>query len=270
MTANPLEEKYKNESLWLFVVEDLTADLNAEQSRTWGMMAQRVSHDIKSPLTSMLLNAERLQQEIENKVPEHADHFDPMVSRIKERVEHLRNLSRNFLKFVDVDELKLVRADLGDVVKESTNRFNILLPADISLDINQEKAPIHVRVDEEQIYFVMENLLANAVDAMPSGGAIHISINKTDALHLIDGNIAQEYGIVEIRDTGKGIPQQNLAKVFDAGFSGTENGTGLGLAIVRKIINDHQGRIEVESEVDAGSVFTIYLPIVTDNEKGLS
>lgn len=109
-----------------------------------------------------------------------------------------------------------------------------------------------IRVDKDKVEQVFWNLMINASEAMPGGGTLNISSQfSTD----------KKYIEIEFIDTGKGIPKVNINKLFDPFFTTKSSGTGLGLAVSYGIIEQHQGKIEVKSELGQGSVFTISLPI---------
>jgi two-component system NtrC family sensor kinase len=109
-----------------------------------------------------------------------------------------------------------------------------------------------IGVDVLQIQQIFYNLAANAIQAMGKGGILTVSSRVTN-----DGYVA-----VAIKDTGCGISKENLQKIFDPLFSTKTKGTGLGLSVVASIVEGHEGKIEVESEVGKGSIFTVKLPIV--------
>jgi signal transduction histidine kinase len=120
----------------------------------------------------------------------------------------------------------------------------------ISLQRDFQAAPETVRGDESQLQQAFMNLLLNAVEAMSSGGEL-LAATQTGA-----GRVK-----ISIRDTGAGIAPENLAHVFDTFFTTKKNGTGLGLAICRRVVEEHHGAIEVQSEAGRGSTFIITLPM---------
>ena len=108
-------------------------------------------------------------------------------------------------------------------------------------------------IDPERIHQVFLNIIKNAVHAMPKGGALKIQTEAKGKLCLI-----------HFQDTGVGIPDESIAKIFDAYYTTKEEGSGLGLMIVYQIIREHGGRIEVSSKPNQGTTFTIVLPIRTE------
>ncbi|HEX2924602.1 MAG TPA: ATP-binding protein, partial [Chloroflexota bacterium] len=109
-----------------------------------------------------------------------------------------------------------------------------------------------IEADDKQIEQVLKNIILNALQAMPEGGKLELRTRRLPN---------QEYVELSVMDTGMGIPEEKLEKIFVPFFTTKTKGTGLGLAVVRKIIENHKGRIEVISKVDEGTSFNIILPV---------
>lgn len=223
-------------------------------SRAWGAIAQRVAHDMMSPLNSILLYAQNLQSS--------GDGQDSrtMAGRIEERVEYVRRLSRNFLKVVDLEEPVRLPHDINELVEAHAARIAEDAPPDITVRADCARSIPPVDIDPEQILSVLENLTSNAVEALAGGGSIKLSTALARSLPTPDVNTGRDHVVLEVSDTGSGIEPHRLDQIFKTGFSTRGDGTGLGLAIAKKIIEDHNGHIEVVSEVGVGTVFSVYLP----------
>lgn len=228
--------------------------------RAWRLTARRVAHDLRNPLTSILLNTEHLRRTAATGGTE--EEVARYAARIEERVEHLRRVTRNFLKFVDVEAPSLTDLDLAGWLRAQAETIQAGLPPDIALDVRTDGA-LPVRADAEQLASVVDNLAANAVNALPEGGRIVLSAYPARALQLGDDPAPRDWVVVEVRDSGVGIPAPLRERLFAPGVSGTEGGAGFGLAVVQKVVADHGGHIDVESEEGAGTVFSLYLPART-------
>jgi signal transduction histidine kinase len=115
--------------------------------------------------------------------------------------------------------------------------------------------------DPGRLEQVFSNLISNALDAMPGGGTLELRVRPTQLASSLPGQGPRDAVQVEVQDTGVGIPEHVKPRLFQAFFTSKEKGTGLGLAITRRIVQDHQGRIEVQSEKDKGTLFTVILPV---------
>ncbi len=234
--------------------------LQAQQAQTWSLMAERVAHDLKSPLTSILLTLQRLQKEYRSHSPQHAHAYDDYAANIMDRIEALRRMTRNFLKLIDIEKLHLVETEVNRFLQQAVNAIN--LPPDIQCKMKPSAEPCSVPMDHEQMQVVLENLVANAINAMPEGGKITLATSFACNLRLPNANgNARDYAVLEVQDTGIGIPASAREHVFEPRFTTSENGTGLGLAMVKKIIAAHHGHVEFESEEGTGTVFSVYLPV---------
>ncbi|NUO79223.1 hypothetical protein HUU05_04030 [candidate division KSB1 bacterium] len=238
-----------------------SSKLQTEQTQAWSLMAERVAHDLKSPLTSILLTLQRLQKEYRKHSPQHAQAYDEYAANIIERIEASRRLTRNFLKLIDIEKLHLVETEVNRFLQQTTDALN--LPPDTQCELKPSAEPFSVPMDHEQMQVALENLVANAINAMPEGGKITLAVSLARNLHLPNANgNSSDYAVIEVQDTGIGIPAAAREHLFEPKFTTSENGTGLGLAMVKKIVDAHHGHIEFESEEGMGTVFSVYLPVV--------
>lgn len=222
------------------------AVLRADALASLGRMAAHMAHEIRNPLSIIRGAVERLRaspavretdQELLEFLPEEVDRLDEIVSRYLNfaRVEPLRLSSINLAALVR-ETVTVVQQELAD----KGVRMQISSPSDLPL----------VRLDASRIKQALLNLLLNAVQAMPQGGEIHITMSRLKKQVKLD-----------LSDTGRGIPRPQLAEIFEPFYSTKEKGSGLGLAIVAKIVEDHKGKIQVRSQVNEGTTFSMFLPI---------
>ena len=247
---------------WLVRIEDPDngGEGAAGLGRAWPLLAQRVAHSLKNPLTSMLLTLRRLEMEYRERAPAVAPRLDRYASRIEERIEELRRATRDFLKFVDLEAPELRPGDVNQLVREYSEQRARTLPPDIRLDVRLHPRLPPVPMDCEQIETALDNLVANAVNALPENGLITIATDEAKRLQWEASEPPRDYATIEVADTGAGIPDSIKPRLFEPGWSGRERGSGLGLAIVKKILADHGGIVTVESELGTGTAFTLYLP----------
>lgn len=260
VVVDPVFANVQGDPHWFVSISEATEDAEPDHSKAWPMLAQRVAHSLKNPLTAILLTLQRLQIEYRERAPAVANRLDRYSSRIEARIEELRRLTNNFLKFVNVEEPDLVEVDLNDIVRAFADSCQRSLPPDIRLSLKLGANLPAVRVDREQMHDVLDNLITNAMNAMPDGGAISISTGCARGVRLDEGP-PRDYVELEVMDTGTGISDDIKVRLFEPGFSIETDGSGLGLAIVKKIITDHEGELSVQSEVGSGSAFSIYLPV---------
>lgn len=261
LIAEPLLELGKKKLNWLVIIKRPGQGFDFDQAQTWMAMAQRIAHDIKNPLTSILLTVQRLQMEYRDRESGHAAKYDDYTEKIVERIEALRRTSRQFMKFVNLEKINLQPTDINQLIERFLSQA-IVIPKDIQLQkqLSAEIPTIHL--DQEQIQTVLENLITNAINAMPDGGKLTIATSLVLNLQL-NQQAAEtaDYILIEIMDTGVGITDEIKNKLFQPYMSHSLTGNGLGLAIVKKIVDDHAGVIEFTTETNLGTSFMIYLPV---------
>jgi signal transduction histidine kinase len=215
----------------------------SERLATIGKVAGGVAHELRNPLnvvkTSVyyLLNAKNAPPE---KIKTHLDRIERQVGVADRVITALNDFARLPVpQFEPVD----IEACLKDIVEVTT------LPGNIQVEWALGTPPPVVMGDRAQLHIVFSNLIRNARDAMPTGGSLTF-LAKSNADHVE----------TTIRDTGMGIPQENLSRIFEPLYSTKAKGIGLGLSIAHEILGRHHGKLHVKSEVGAGSSFTVRLP----------
>ncbi|HET7785176.1 MAG TPA: ATP-binding protein [Myxococcales bacterium] len=248
-TAAPLSGREVGGRVILF--QDLTELRQMEEAvrRTdrlavVGGLAAGLAHEIRNPLASMCGSIEILGS---------ASGLDDQERRllqvVRSEAERLEALVREFLSFARPVSPALEPVDARAAVAEMVELFSPQL-AERGIELSVAGgAPVWMRADAGQLRQVLWNVLGNAADATPRGGRVEVRLFAAGA-----------QGVLEISDTGEGIPDEDLRRIFDPFFTTKERGTGLGLAIVHRIVEAHGGQVTVRSEPGRGSTFRISLP----------
>jgi signal transduction histidine kinase len=216
-----------------------------------GEMVGGIAHEIRNPLGSVELFASMLRQDLAQ---------DPLrrsyTEHISLAVRAMDRLLSNLLTYTRPAKPRYERHAPEALVRETlTMATHALQGAGIQSVLQFESAPAQVWVDGAQVRQILLNLILNAVDAMPSGGTVTVTVAaETDGP---DGLRAVRFAVT---DAGKGIRSAHLSRLFDPFFTTRQEGTGLGLAIVHALVEGHRGRVEVSSRVKQGSTFTVILP----------
>jgi two-component system nitrogen regulation sensor histidine kinase NtrY len=223
----------------------------SEREGAWREMAKQVAHEIKNPLTPMKLSIQHLQRAYTNGPSEKLDALFNKTSKLLiDQINSLSTMASEFSNFAKMPEGTVEVMDVSQALKDTVNLF----VQSENVSITEDIAPnIKVRADKEQLKRVFNNLLKNAIQAIPNNreGAINITLKRSDKMALI-----------RVSDNGSGIPKELHKKVFVPNFSTKSSGMGLGLAISKKIIQQAKGNIGFVSEVDKGTTFEILLPLV--------
>jgi len=226
----------------------LASNLSYSQKLTaLGRLTSNIAHEIRNPLNAMAINVDLLRRKMTDSDPEAHHHVEVLDHEIR----RLDRVIEGFLKFARPEEthpesvrLDELLAEIGESIAPAAERGNV----DLDLRIEPDLPPLYGSRDLlRQAFF---NIMANACQAMPSGGRLHVSAKNGK-----EGSVT-----VTIRDTGVGIPPDDLPRVFDLYYTTKEDGSGIGLSLVYRIVQLHGGEIDVDSEVGVGTVFTISLP----------
>ncbi len=245
----------------VFVLRDVTERarlegeiLRASKLESVGILAGGIAHDFNNLLTVVMGNLTLAM--LDSQVMAAAGRW---LQDAERGVMRTRDLTQQLLTFARGGEPVRSAVRLPEVVREAANfaLHGSKVRCDFAIDVDLWTA----EVDKGQIGQVVQNLVINAVQAMPDGGVMHIAMRNehlrdTVTRPLADGN----YLCIEIRDTGSGIPNEHIARIFDPYFTTKKSGSGLGLATVYSIVRKHQGHIEVESKPGHGTLFRFWLP----------
>lgn len=231
--------------------EELEAKLQqAEKSAVVGRLASAIAHEIRNPLNYINLTLDQLRAKFIPADEKQAQIFEKLTSQLKIEVERINQLVSDFLRYSRPLKLNLVETNLRQVIDNSLNIVEHQAEElNVKISVVEEENADKVLGDGEVLRSVFNNLFINAVQAMPNGGNLNVSMSSEN-----------DFVKIHVVDTGDGISAENLPKIFEPYFSTKETGTGLGLAIVKRIIDEHNGTIDVESNEGAGTIFTIKIP----------
>ncbi len=234
----------------------------AQKLEAVGRLAGGIAHDFNNLLTTVTGHTELLLNE-----PGLAEQVRDDLEKIRKAAERAAELTSQLLAFSRKQVLQPTVCSLNDVVDEVARMLRRVIGEDVELTLQTHPLLQPVRADPGQLEQVVMNLAVNARDAMPRGGSLHLVTRNLKVTRGGDPRYAEvdpgRYAVLEVRDTGEGIPEERMEKIFEPFYTskGPGKGTGLGLAMVYGIVKQSGGYVEVESTVGHGSVFTILLPV---------
>jgi PAS domain S-box-containing protein len=228
-----------------------------ERLSAMGEMAVELAHEIRNPLASIELFASLLANELTSDTKRWADN-------IQLGIQSLNTIVSNMLQFANPVSPSFAESNLHEIVHEILKFCEPLLSQRrvyLKEDLKAQNPMIWA--DRDLIRQMMLNLIFNAMKAMPSEGSLAIGTRNSGPLHERSRAGGLE---LQIRDTGVGIPTENLHHIFDPFFTTNKNGTGLGLSVVHQIVELHAGTIQVASKVNLGTTFTIVFDALPEKE----
>lgn len=223
----------------------------SERESAWREMARQIAHEIKNPLTPMKLSVQHLRKAWKDGAPDLDNHIDRMTNTLIDQIETLSNIANEFSKFAQVPGAHFEAIDLTQKIQRITHLFEDTCKVNL---IRDYKGPREILIfaDPEQVIQVFNNLIRNAIQAVPEGvePVVDISIEPTE-----------DHVIVKVADNGIGISDELQSRLFEPNFTTKSSGMGLGLAIAKKIIEGSNGKIWFETRKNSGTTFFLEWPI---------
>jgi len=245
------------------LVQQKDRTLQAERVAAWRELARRLAHELKNPLFPLQVTVENLMR-AKQKSPEMFEEvFHEGTATLLAEIDNLKTIIGRFSEFSKMPQPQRRPTQVNDVVRSVLRVFHAQLrDSDRVTDrvTDKEKNKIAVRIelaealpeisaDPDLLHRALQNLVLNAIDAMPQGGELAIRTRT------LDDRIE-----LSVSDTGSGLTQEECGRLFTPYYTTKQHGTGLGLAIVQSVVSDHGGKISVQSTKEKGTTFRIELP----------
>jgi signal transduction histidine kinase len=221
----------------------------AERLAELGTLTAGLAHEIKNPLSTIQLNLQLLQEDlpVETAV---GSRVHARLRTVRQEASRLREILDDFLKYAGNLTLEREIVDLNVLVEEISDFFAPQASVShVRVHIDRAAEPVRASIDAKLIKQAVLNLMLNATQAMPTGGELMLGTRR-------DGHHVE----LIITDTGPGIPTEAAARIFEAYYTTKKGGTGLGLPMTRRIVEEHGGKIALNSEPGKGTRFTLRLP----------
>ena len=232
--------------------DDISPLLSAQRKAAWSDVARRIAHEIKNPLTPIQLSAERLHRKYLPQIEQDSVTFEKCIETIVRQVEQIGRMVSEFSDFSRMPEAVKAPTRIDDLIEAAVLLQQQAHP-DIAFSFDAPDGDVTAICDAGQITQVLNNLLQNAVDAIleggaaPTNGAVDLTLTKSE-----------KSAIITVVDNGPGLPAADIARLTEPYVTKRKKGTGLGLAIVKKILDDHNGSLEMQNrDPERGAKITI-------------
>ncbi|MBI5188224.1 MAG: HAMP domain-containing protein [Nitrospirae bacterium] len=222
----------------------------AEHLSGIGQLSRNIAHELRNPLNFISLSIDHLRERYAPSERDKKEKFESLMVSIKQEIQRLNNLVRDFLDYGKPLKLDIQETDVSKIIEDLMELVWVKAQED-GIKIHRQFGELpKLYLDPELIKTCIFNVILNAFQAMPAGGDLTVSTEASDS----------RFSII-IEDTGIGVSKENLPKVFEPFFSTRSTGLGLGLAMTKRVVEEHGGRVDFKSEEGKGSTVTISLPI---------
>jgi len=227
--------------------------VQAERVAAWRELARRLAHELKNPLFPLRITIDNLRRARSLSPAEFDEVFDESLTTLQTGLGNLNTVIGRFSDFARMPAPEFSQVSINEIVEQSVGLFRAQLAAPgrptVAVTLDLDASAGRIRADGEQLRRVVQNLLLNAIDAMPDGGELRIATRRVNGVVRLD-----------VADTGQGLGEEECSRLFTPYYTTKQHGTGLGLAIVQSVIADHSGKIWVDSAPGHGATFHIELP----------
>jgi len=217
---------------------------NSRKLAALGKLSGNISHELKNPLAVIDGSARYLKKNLENQPDAINEHID----KIRRNVKKSKYIIESFKDLDNLDSSQFEKLELSSLLQDLIYRRSF--PEDVQVETDFDKKNIFIKGSKNLLEIVFKNLIDNAIDAMEGSGVLTIGLNKAD-----DKSVK-----ITFADTGQGMTDEQLTNIFEPSYTTKIGGTGFGLYLVKKIVEAHQGQLEVKTKPQEGSKFNIYLP----------
>jgi nitrogen fixation/metabolism regulation signal transduction histidine kinase len=223
--------------------------VETERLSAFTMMARKVAHEIKNPLTPIRIAIEDLRRAFAKSDWKFAEDFDRSTGTVLQEVQALSKIVEEFSEFAKFPPPEPAPDDLNEIVKATLSLYGKELDEG-TLKADLSSKPIPVFADRNQIKRASVNLIKNGLEAIPAGGCVTVRTVSSDRM-----------AILIVADNGPGLSPQAKKDLFNPYFTTKPGGSGLGLVIVKKIVSEHDGRIKIGSSTEGGTAAVLELPL---------
>ncbi|MCB9059448.1 MAG: hypothetical protein H6627_12830 [Calditrichae bacterium] len=258
VVISPFKYFFNITNSYLIEIKNTTTQVIEDRASNWQRTTRRMIHDIKNPLSAVQLNIQTLYMKLKDKDSKIAEELKPEIDMAYSELQRVRNISHDFLKFHDLEKTQKETIKIKDLFDELLIHFQAFQTDELVIQTEIEENLPDIKVDKRQAQMVLQALVENAIDAIEDNkGRILISAYlENDHKYPLKRSM-----IIDVSDSGKGIPDSYKNKIFEPHFSSKVEGTGMGLVFVKHIVLQHDGKINIESREGFGTTVTLKIPV---------
>jgi two-component system, NtrC family, nitrogen regulation sensor histidine kinase NtrY len=228
--------------------------VQTERVAAWRELARRLAHELRNPLFPLQITVENLQRAKQLEAKQFLEVFKESTATLKTELANLNTIVGRFSDFSKMPAPQFTKVNVNEALRSAIRLFEPQFHAVGKPTITPEfflTEPLpEIDADPDLLHRAFQNLVLNALDAMPAGGTLTLRTSERD-----------RHVRIEVADNGKGLTPEECSRLFTPYYTTKQQGTGLGLAIVQSVVSDHRGTISVSSDPGRGTIFRIDLPL---------
>jgi len=224
----------------------------------WSALAQRLAHEIKNPLSTINLTLQRIQEISRTKFGADAQILEKYTASVLEEVERLRDTADAFMKMISQEQPRLLEENINDLLNEVMRHYESSMPADIKVEKHLAPDLPFIQCDRSQMISLFGIVIENALEAMTDHGVLTV---RTSVVERVTNQRIDRLVEIKFEDTGRGISPDGMKRIFKSVYSAKDGGNGIGLLIAKRVVDSHNGHIDIASRQGIGTVVTIQLPL---------
>ncbi|NOY78287.1 MAG: hypothetical protein GXO76_10520 [Calditrichaeota bacterium] len=249
----------QTDKIALMMIQDVTELTRSHRLSAWISMAQRIAHDIKTPLSTVNLTIQRLEMALEADNDSEITKYKTYIRNMEEEINRIRRITNGFLKFVRLEKQNKLPVNLNSIIQKVYFDAQQRISGEVEIDLNLNPKIPEISGDEEQLIILLENIVDNAAHAIKGRGRITIITDTREHWDEVSQKFVSVV-VVEIADTGEGMSEEVFESIFQPFFTTRKEGVGLGLIIAKEIVESHKGKITIQSKQGIGTNVTVYFP----------
>lgn len=255
-----IQSRFKRREGAIIILNDITPTIQSQKTAVWLTIAQKLVHEIKNPLSTIRLTLQRFKMDFDEN-PELKREFSDLIENGLADSSRIQNVIDDFMKFSQIENSEYGTVKLKEIVMNLIDRYLLKIESNITIKTEFDENLPYIYADGIQISNALTNLIDNAIQSITSSGEILIRVKYIEIINPDISSLLEKFINIEISDTGKGMNEETLKRIFEPFYTSKEGGSGLGLIIAKRIIEEHNGTININSRKGVGTTIYIRLPI---------
>ncbi|GMR25616.1 MAG: hypothetical protein BMS9Abin39_0927 [Ignavibacteria bacterium] len=255
-----IQSRFKRREGAIIILNDITLTIQSQKTAVWLTIAQKLAHEIKNPLSTIRLTLQRFKMDFDEN-PELKKEFSDLIENGISDSVRIQKVIDGFMKFSQIEHTEYGTVQLKEIVMNLIDSYSLKIESNITIKTEFDENLPFIYADGIQISNALTNLIDNAIQSVTGTGEVLIRVKYVEIINPDIISLLKKFIDIEISDTGKGMNEETLKRIFEPFYTSKEGGSGLGLIIAKRIIEEHKGTININSREGVGTSVYIRLPM---------